>query len=197
MSAGATGPGSPCAAGTYSSPSGQTCIQASAGHYVGAAGQSSQTACPAGYYQPRSGQSSCIAAGLGYFVASGGQAAEVACPAGETTLVVASTACIGPTTLTAASVAKTPGLTVFSARLTLSLTGAAVGAQTIVFKIGSATLCTAVTATNGTASCSAAITLNQYLSANTYTASYAGNTPYLPATATGTFYTASPPLNIP
>ena len=52
------------------------------------------------------------------------------------------------------------------------------GGQTIVFKIGSATLCAAVTAPNGIAWCAALLTLAaQYLSANTYTASYAGNPP--------------------
>ena len=139
-----------------------SCDEASPGRYVDATGSSAQHPCTAGYYQPDSGASSCIAAGLGYFVATSGQAGEVACPAGETTLMVASTACVAPTTLTASSVNKEPGLTVFSARLTLTLDGKSIGGQTIVFKIGSATVCTAVTASNGTASCSAVITLNKY-----------------------------------
>jgi hypothetical protein len=188
---GATGPGSACAAGTYAASSAQSCTPASPGYYVGATGQSSQTACPAGYYQPSSGQTSCIPAGLGYFVASGGQTAEVACPAGETTLAVASTTCVGPTTLVAANVKKAPGFVTLSARLTESLDGKGVGGQTIVFTIGSATLCSAVTSASGTASCTALLTLQQFLSASSYTATYAGRAPYLGTKATGGFYTGS------
>lgn len=108
-------------------------------------------------------------------------------------------AVVGATTVTAASVNKVPGRTVFSARLTMTGTGMAIGGQTIVFKIGPFPICAAVTAPNGIASCTALITLSQYLNANTYTASYAGDPlyPYLPSTATGGFYTARPVLSIP
>ena len=189
---------SACPLGYYQPSSGaSSCDEATPGHYVSMTGSSSQSACAAGYYQPNSGASSCIAAAIGYFVATSGQASEVACPAGETTLVVASTACVAPTTLTAAGVDKTPGLTVFSARLNLTLNGKGVGGQTIVFKIGPATICTGVTAANGAATCAGLITLNQYLTATTYTANYAGNPPYLPSSATGSFYIAPPVLNIP
>ena len=104
----------------------------------------------------------------------------------------ASTACVGPTTLVAAEVNKEPGIVVLSARLTTSVNGKGLGGQTIVFKIGSATLCTAVTAPNGTASCVALLTLAEFIEANTYTATYAGSPPYLKSTATGSFYLGTP-----
>lgn len=84
------------------------------------------------------------------------------------------------------------GLVLLSARLTTSVTGKGLGGQTIVFKIGSATLCTAVTGANGAASCVALLTLSEFIEANTYTASYAGSPPYLKSTATGSFYLGTP-----
>ena len=98
----------------------------------------------------------------------------------------------GPTTLVAANVNKAPGLVVLSARLTTSVNGNGLGGQTIVFKIGSATLCSAVTGPSGTASCVALLTLAEFIEANTYTASYAGSPPYLKSSATGGFYFGTP-----
>lgn len=195
-----TSAATPCAAGYYSASGDDSdgpCTAASPGYYVSDSGATSQTPCPAGYYQPTSGASSCDAAAIGYYVASSGQANEVPCPAGETTLTVASTVCVAPTTLTAASVDKEPGLTVFSARLTLSANGRGLGGQRIVFKIGPFPVCVAVTAPNGIGVCAGEITLSQYLNATTYTVSYAGNGTYFPSTATGSFYLARPVLSIP
>jgi hypothetical protein len=187
----------PCPLGHYQSQTGQSsCVAASTGDYVGTTGSSSQTACAPGYYQPATGQSSCIAAGLGYYVSGSGSASEVQCPPGLTTLVVASTSCVGPTKLVAAAVNKQPGIVQLSATLTTRANGKGLAGQTIVFKIGSSVLCTAVTRSNGTASCVDILTFNQFVYANSYTASYAGSGAYLPSTATGSFYLGSIFANI-
>jgi hypothetical protein len=70
-----------CAAGTYDTGSG--CVPADPGHYVAAAGATSQTPCAPGFYQPNSGSVSCIAAGPGHYVASSASSAQTACASGS------------------------------------------------------------------------------------------------------------------
>lgn len=75
----------PCARGTYmpwSGNGGTGCILANPGNYVPEIAATSLIACPAGTYQPSSGQSSCVPASVNHFVADSGQASQTACPAG-------------------------------------------------------------------------------------------------------------------
>ena len=69
-----------CSAGSYFN--GSACVPASPGYYVPSSGATSETACPAGTYQPNSGAASCINADPGHYVPSSGQASQTACPAG-------------------------------------------------------------------------------------------------------------------
>ena len=69
--------------------------------------------------------------------------------------------------------------TTLSAIFTRSFDGAPIGGQTVVFRSGSMTICTAVTNANGVASCSVTLGVSLF---GTYTATYAGNADYLPGT---------------
>jgi len=92
------------------------------------------------------------------------------------------------TRLTAARAFKTLlGLakTRFSATLTRSDNGAPIAGQTFAMKVGGSVVCTATTATSGTAGCSEQIGLLAGLLAHNYTAAYAGNANYLGSAATG------------
>ncbi|MFL2954780.1 MAG: DUF1565 domain-containing protein, partial [Candidatus Thalassarchaeaceae archaeon] len=70
----------PCTGGSYHD--GTSCQDSAAGHYVDGWGQTSQTACAAGTYQPSTGQASCTDASAGHYVGSTGQSAQTACAAG-------------------------------------------------------------------------------------------------------------------
>ncbi|MEE3207382.1 MAG: hypothetical protein VX239_00410, partial [Candidatus Thermoplasmatota archaeon] len=61
---------------------------------AGAVASTSQFACPAGTYQPSTGQTSCIDADAGYYVASTGAASQTACPAGTYQPLTGQTSCI-------------------------------------------------------------------------------------------------------
>ena len=54
-----------CLAGTYAPPANDTCISCEAGYRCPTDGLSDQEACPAGYYQTGTGQTSCTQCGQG------------------------------------------------------------------------------------------------------------------------------------
>jgi hypothetical protein len=56
--AGSASAATTCSAGTYFN--GSNCAPADPGYYVAVAGATSDTACPAGTYQPLTGQTSCV-----------------------------------------------------------------------------------------------------------------------------------------
>jgi len=76
-------PGTQCAAGSYSTTGFAPCTPAPAGSYAAGTGNTSASLCPAGTYQPNSGQTSCIPASPGHFVASVGQTTHTSCPVGS------------------------------------------------------------------------------------------------------------------
>ena len=76
-------PGTPCAAGSYSTTGFEPCTPAPAGSYAAGPGNTSASLCPAGTYQPNSGQTSCLPASPGNFVAGTGQTAQMSCPMGR------------------------------------------------------------------------------------------------------------------
>jgi len=82
-----------------------------------------------------------------------------------------------PTKLTTA-----PGV---SARLTRADTGQPLAGQTLTFKAGSSTLCTAVTNSSGTAGCTSATAVALAVLNQGYTVSYAGTSNYLSSSANG------------
>lgn len=69
-----------CLAGSYLS--GNVCVAASPGYFVADGGATEQVACPAGAYQPDSGQTFCLDADPGHFVDQVGQVQQTACPVG-------------------------------------------------------------------------------------------------------------------
>ena len=75
-----------CLEGTYNANSGSTtpsdCIDADLGHFVELSGQSSQTPCPPGTYQNRTGQTSCLDADTGHIAGSSGSRNQTACEPG-------------------------------------------------------------------------------------------------------------------
>lgn len=75
-------PGTPCAAGSYSTTGFEPCTPAPGGSYAAGTGNTSASLCPAGTYQPNSGQTSCLPASPGHFVANVGQTTQTACLAG-------------------------------------------------------------------------------------------------------------------
>jgi hypothetical protein len=93
-----------------------------------------------------------------------------------------------PTSLAAtpAALGLSPfGLNLWHLHATLRSSGTPVAGQPIVFAAGSTTLCTATTGSGGVASCNALTTpgLLSTLLAGGYTATYGGNTAYLPSRA--------------
>ncbi|MDH4308212.1 MAG: PKD domain-containing protein [Acidimicrobiia bacterium] len=70
-----------CEAGSFGAFS---CEPAPPGTFVNMAGQLSATNCPAGRYQPDSGQTSCLLADPGYYVPVAGAIAQFLCPVGST-----------------------------------------------------------------------------------------------------------------
>ena len=72
-----------------------------------------------------------------------------------------------------------------SARLTRTDNGQPIAGQTIVFTAGGATLCTATTDANGTASCNSLLALLTAVLNLGYNATFAGNGAYLPSSAHG------------
>ena len=82
----------PCTGGSYYD--GTSCQDSSAGHYVDGWGQTSQTACAAGTYQPSTGQTTCLDADAGYNVPTSGQSAQTACAAGTYQPSTGQTTCL-------------------------------------------------------------------------------------------------------
>jgi len=72
--------GPTCNAGSY--PSGGSCVPADPGFFVASTGESSETPCPAGTYQPSSGEISCVPATPGNFVPTVGAMFPIPCSAG-------------------------------------------------------------------------------------------------------------------
>ena len=72
----------PCTPGSYSSTGSQPCTPAPPGSFVATIGAISATPCPAGTYQPSSGQTSCLNAPPGSFVASTGATSATPCALG-------------------------------------------------------------------------------------------------------------------
>lgn len=86
--------GTPCAAGSYSTTGFEPCTPAPAGSYAAGTGDTSASLCPAGTYQPNSGQTSCLPASPGNFVAGTGQTTQTPCPAGRYQPNSGQTSCI-------------------------------------------------------------------------------------------------------
>ena len=61
---------------------------------MGSTGQSAQTACATGTYQPSTGQSACLDADAGHYVASTGQSDQTACSAGAYQPSTGQSACL-------------------------------------------------------------------------------------------------------
>ena len=57
-------------------------VMLSTGHYVASSGQSVQSPCVAGTYQPQTGQTSCILASPGHYVDLAGQSNQLECESG-------------------------------------------------------------------------------------------------------------------
>ena len=81
-----------CPAGKWDN--GVTCVDAAPGYYVPAAGATSQTACPAGTYQPSAGQTSCISASPGHFVATAASIMQTQCGPGTFQSASGSSECL-------------------------------------------------------------------------------------------------------
>jgi len=69
-----------------------------------------------------------------------------------------------------------------AARLTLTHTGAPIGGQLVSMRINGATVCTATTASDGVATCTAPVSYLLAVTVHGYTAAYAGSPDYQPAT---------------
>jgi hypothetical protein len=92
-----------------------------------------------------------------------------------------------PTTLKVSpAVLKISGLTLYLFNLSATLNDATgpIAGQTIRFTVGSTFICSAVTAPNGTASCSGTAKILSIVLRLGYTASYGGNSAFRPSTAT-------------
>ncbi|HRI05306.1 MAG TPA: InlB B-repeat-containing protein, partial [Pyrinomonadaceae bacterium] len=70
-----------CPVGKYFNGTG--CVNADPGYYVGAIGQTEQTPCAAGTYQPNAGSPSCTPADAGYYVAVEGSETQTKCEVGK------------------------------------------------------------------------------------------------------------------
>jgi len=77
------------------------------------------------------------------------------------------------------------GLPLGHLRVTLNSGNGPVGGVPIVFKVGSATVCTSTTDSSGVATCNAVSHLAQLILFNGYKATFAGNANYLPSNANG------------
>ena len=73
---------------------GYECIEASPGNYTPTSGMSEQFPCPAGTYQPASGQASCYDAPLGHYVPSNSSVSAMTCLAGTFQNQTGQTSCI-------------------------------------------------------------------------------------------------------
>ncbi|MBK7393685.1 MAG: VCBS repeat-containing protein [Chloracidobacterium sp.] len=81
-----------CPAGKYFN--GSACVDADPGYYVPTFGQTSQTPCAAGTFQPDSGAISCNDATPGHFVSGTAQIAQTPCEPGKYQPGTAATSCI-------------------------------------------------------------------------------------------------------
>jgi hypothetical protein len=79
------------------------------------------------------------------------------------------------------------GLLTLRGRLTETLTGTPVAGQTLVMTTSTGTVCQAVTADDGSATCSGLGAVVQLVAENGYTASFAGAGGFLPSSARATF----------
>ncbi len=75
-------PSTPCTPGHYSATGSTPCSAADAGYYVSGSGETSQTACSAGAYQPNTAQPSCLPADAGHYVETTGATTQTECGLG-------------------------------------------------------------------------------------------------------------------
>ena len=81
-----------CPPGTYSESGSPPCAPADPGHFVATEGQTEQTACPLGSFQPNAGASACLPAPIGSYVDTVAAVSATTCPEGTSTVAEGSTA---------------------------------------------------------------------------------------------------------